>query len=182
MNANQALNRTRIRIDTCADDGMPAGRRYRTRLECTCLDFEALWSPLWTGNGNFTGNLQIITREALASLELVDYYSRFPEIRHLSSTRSANVISALTEIFACHGIPSEIVSDNGPQFSGAEFQQFAVKLGFRHITSSPRYPQGNGLVERCVQTVKAMLKKARFTGESLAWLCSRTEQLRMRRP
>ena len=59
-------------------------------------------------------------------------------------------------------------SDNGPQFSGAEFQQFAVKLGFRHITSSPRYPQGNGLVERCVQTVKAMLKKARFTGESFS--------------
>ena len=39
---------------------------------------------------------------------LVDYYSRFPEIRHLSSTLSANVISAMTEIFACHGIPSEI--------------------------------------------------------------------------
>ena len=49
-------------------------------------------------------------------------------------TRSANVISAMTEIFACHGIPSEIVSDNGPQFSGAEFQQFTVK----HISSSPR--------------------------------------------
>ena len=101
-------------------------------------------------------------------LVAMDYYSRFPEIRHLSSTRSANVISAMTEIFACHGIPSEIGSDNGPQFSGAEFQQFAVKLGFRHITSSPRYPQGNGLVERCVQTVKAMLKKARFTGESFS--------------
>ena len=44
--------------------------RPGTRLECTCLDFEALWSTLWTGNGNLTGNLQIITREALASLEL----------------------------------------------------------------------------------------------------------------
>ena len=46
------------------------------RLECTCLDFEALWSPLWTGNGNFTGNLQISTREALASLELGLHYSK----------------------------------------------------------------------------------------------------------
>ena len=45
-------------------------RETNVRLECTFLDFEALWSPLWTGNGNFTGNLQIITREAKASLEL----------------------------------------------------------------------------------------------------------------
>ena len=68
---------------------------------------------------------------------LVDYYSRFPEIRCLSSTRSAKVISTMTEIFACHGIPTEIVSDNGQQFSGAEFQQFAAQFSFRHTTSPP---------------------------------------------
>ncbi|KAK3747909.1 hypothetical protein QZH41_010212 [Actinostola sp. cb2023] len=50
---------------------------------------------------------------------------------------------------------------NGPQFSCAEFQEFAKKYEFKHITSSPRYPQSNGLVERTVQTVKHILKKAK---------------------
>ena len=52
---------------------------------CTCLDFEALWSLLWTGNGNFTGNLQIITREALASLELIDDFIEMISSSHQSA-------------------------------------------------------------------------------------------------
>ena len=37
---------------------------------------------------------------------------------------------------------------------------FAISYGFRHDTSSPRYPQSNGQVERAVRTVKQLLKKA----------------------
>ena len=44
----------------------------------------------------------------------VDYYSRFPEVRKLSSIRSTNVIQALRAIFSCHGIPADVFSDNGP--------------------------------------------------------------------
>lgn len=94
---------------------------------------------------------------------VVDYYSRFPELRKLSSTRAANVITAMKEIFACHGVPCEVISDNGPQFSCREFGEFARQYGFHHSTSSPRYPQGNGLVERCVRTVKDMLTKVRLS-------------------
>ena len=75
------------------------------------------------------------------------------------------VVSAMKEIFACHGIPNNVVSDNGPQFVSQEFAQFASTYGFSHTTSSPRYPQGNGLVERTVQTVKALLKKSLFAKE-----------------
>jgi transposase InsO family protein len=40
------------------------------------------------------------------------------------------------------------VSDNGPQFSSAEFDQFAKSWGFDHITSSLFHPQGNALAEK----------------------------------
>ena len=93
-------------------------------------------------------------------LLVVDYFSRYPEAIKLSSTTSANVIAALKTVFARHGIPEIVRSDNGPQYSSsAEFAQFASTYGFSHVTSSLRYPQSNGHVERAVQTVKRMLKK-----------------------
>ena len=51
-------------------------------------------------------------------------------------------------------------SDNGPQFSSNAFAQFAEEYAFTHITTSPRYSQANWEVERAVQTVKHLLKKA----------------------
>lgn len=53
-----------------------------------------------------------------------------------------------------------LVSDNGPQFSGLIFKAFARQYGFEHVTSSPYYPQSNGLAEKALQIVKCLLKKA----------------------
>lgn len=91
---------------------------------------------------------------------LVDYFSRFIEIAHLSLTRSADVIVHLKSIFARHGIPEILITDNGPQFACQEMKEFANEYCFEHVTSSPRYPQSNGEAERAVRTVKNLLKKA----------------------
>ena len=92
-------------------------------------------------------------------LVISDYYSRFLEILHLSSTTSAHVIQRLKTVFARFGIAEEVVSDNGPQFSSAEFQNFSKELDFKHVTSSPHHPQGNGHAERAVQAAKKILKQ-----------------------
>ena len=91
-------------------------------------------------------------------LLLVDYFSRYPEVIRLTSTTSASVISAMKSVLARHGIPSTIVSDNGPQYDSAEMKTFASLYGFKHITSSPHYPQSNGQAERTVKTVKGLLQ------------------------
>ena len=93
-------------------------------------------------------------------LLVVDYYSRFIEIAKLSGESSGEVIKHLKSIMARHGIPEQIMSDNGPQFAAAEFDRFSKEYGFSHKTSSPQYPQSNGEAERAVQTVKQLLKKA----------------------
>ena len=96
--------------------------------------------------------------EGKTYLIAVDYFSRYPEVLTLSTTTLRSVITALKSLFSRHGIPREVVSDNGPQFSADEFGQFAKEFNFRHTTSSPHFPQSNGHAERGVQTVKHLLK------------------------
>ena len=90
---------------------------------------------------------------------VVDYFSRWVEVRRLDSTTSEDIIHKLKSIFATHGIPEIMVSDNGPQYSSAVFKKFSEEYGFLHVTSSPKYPQANGAAERAVQTIKNLLKK-----------------------
>ena len=54
-------------------------------------------------------------------------------------------------LFARHGVPEVVKSDNGPLYSSGEFAELAKTWGFRHVTSIPFYPQYNGLVERTVE-------------------------------
>lgn len=91
---------------------------------------------------------------------VTDYYSNYPEVQTLPTTTSKAVISCMKSIFARHGVPMEVFTDNGPQFSSAEFKQFAEEWEFVHTTSSPHYPRSNGLVESSVKTVKSLMKKA----------------------
>ena len=109
-------------------------------------------------------------------LLIIDYFSRYVEIAQLSHTKSTDIIVHVKSIFARHGIPEVLISDNGPQFSGQAFTLFAATYGFRHITSSPRFPQSNGEAERAVQTVKSFLKKA--SDPYLALLAYRATPLR----
>lgn len=93
-------------------------------------------------------------------LVVADYFSRYIEVAYLGqSTKSLPVISKMKAIFARWGIPSEVVSDNGPQFDSNEFANFAIEYGFDHITSSPTYAQSNGAVESAVKTAKKLLEQ-----------------------
>lgn len=92
-------------------------------------------------------------------LLIVDYFSRFIEISKLTRTTSEDIIAHTKSIFARHGIPEVVYSDNGPQFRADVYKQFAVDYQFKHVTSSPYFPQSNGEAERAVGTIKNLLKK-----------------------
>ena len=103
--------------------------------------------------------MDLFEHKGKSFLIVVDYYSRWIEVKQLQGQSTTAVISSLKEIFAVHGIPDLVVSDNGPQFANENFRKLAEEYGFVHTTSSPRYPQANGEAERGVRTVKALLKK-----------------------
>ena len=72
----------------------------------------------------------------------------------MESTTIEAVIKHLQQIFATHSIPHQIVSDNGPQFTGEKFSQFCLSRGIHHTKTAPYHPRSNGEVERLVQTFK----------------------------
>ena len=78
-------------------------------------------------------------------LVLVDAYSKWPEVCQVSTTTSRQTVEILAEIFAMHGFPRIFVSDNGPQFSSAEFAAFLTSHHILHHTSAPYHPVTNGL-------------------------------------
>jgi hypothetical protein len=89
----------------------------------------------------------------------VDYLSGYFEYDRLASKRCKDVINALRQQWARHGIPEQVISDNNP-FNSAEFKEFAAEWEFQHITSSPNYPQSNGRAENAVKTAKRLIQKA----------------------
>ena len=94
-------------------------------------------------------------------LLMIDYLSNYPEMALFPSMSATCVITHMKSVFARHGIPQIVYSDNGPCYSCKEFQSFAEEYDFKHVTSSPLYAQSNGKAEKGVHIVKQLLKKAK---------------------
>uniref|UniRef100_A0A8C9TGR2 Gypsy retrotransposon integrase-like protein 1 n=1 Tax=Scleropages formosus TaxID=113540 RepID=A0A8C9TGR2_SCLFO len=97
-------------------------------------------------------------------LIVMDAYARWPEIVPMQSTTSAKTIEVLRHLFAAYGLPQEVVTDNGPQFTSREFEQFLLLNGVKHTESPAYHPASNGLAERLVQNLKRTLAKNRAVG------------------
>ena len=82
----------------------------------------------------------------------------------MKSPSSVCVIRKLKAHFAHHGIPEQMVTDNGLQFTSCDFLRFAKEWDFKHLTSSSTRSQGNGKAESAVKEAKKILRKCRSSG------------------
>ena len=92
-------------------------------------------------------------------LIVIDSHSKWLEVKTMTTITAHDTILELKEIFSNHGLPDQIVSDNGPSFTAQEFKMFCVSNGIEHITTSPYHPAGNGLAEKAVGIFKAAMIK-----------------------
>lgn len=97
-------------------------------------------------------------------LVAIDRYSRYPEVEIVRSTKASTVIPKLDQMFARHGIPIIIKSDNGPPFNSYEYIRYLEALGIKASFSTPVWPQGNSEVERFMQPLGKALKTAVIEG------------------
>lgn len=98
-------------------------------------------------------------------LIVVDAHSKWIEAVKMRGTDAKTTINVLRTIFARFGLPSQLVTDNGPPFSSQDFNSFCEKNTIKHVTSAPYRPQGNGAAENAVKTIKKCLKRASHEGE-----------------
>ena len=92
-------------------------------------------------------------------LIVIDAFSKWMEIAIAHTATSEATMEGLRNMFATHGVPDTLVSDNGSCFTSEEFASFCNGNNITHITSHPFHPASNGLAERSVQTLKAKLKR-----------------------
>ena len=109
------------------------------------------WIELGSDTCEFKGRLFLV---------VVCYYSAWIEIKPLLSLSSYNVIQEFKGIFSCYGVPELLRSDNAGCYTSESFKNFAQTWGFDQRFSSPRYPESNGLAERCVGIFKNLVRKS----------------------
>ena len=111
-------------------------------------------------------HIDFAEKDGLYFLVLIDSHSKWIEVSSMKSITSEKTIAVLRHVFTSFGIPEEIVSDNGPQFSSAEFSSFCCSNGIKHTLVPPYHPASNGAAERSVQILKKALLKHVFSEDS----------------
>ncbi|KAJ8724120.1 hypothetical protein PYW07_008100 [Mythimna separata] len=100
-------------------------------------------------------------------LVIVDAHSKWIEALPMRGTNAAATINVFRSTFARFGLPSQLVTDNGPPFSSQEFKFYCEKNCIKHTTSAPYRPQGNGAAENAVKTIKKAIKRAMYEGDDV---------------
>ncbi|XP_062602901.1 uncharacterized protein LOC134264647 [Saccostrea cucullata] len=109
---------------------------------------------------DIVGPLQPITDKGNRYiLTVVDYATRYPEAIALPGIETERVAEALVDIFSRVGVPTEMLSDQGTQFTSDVMKEVSRLLSFKRITTTPYHPMCNGLVEKFNGTLKQMLKR-----------------------
>ena len=97
--------------------------------------------------------------EGLQVLVIIDVHSKWIEAVPMHSATADTTINALHKFFSSFGLPEEIVSDNGTQFTAHQFQTFCERNGIKHSKTPPYHPASNGAAERAVAVVKHAVQK-----------------------
>ncbi|XP_061180784.1 uncharacterized protein LOC133189428 [Saccostrea echinata] len=109
---------------------------------------------------DIVGPLQPITdRGNRYILTIIDYATRYPEAVALHGIETERVAEALVDVFSRVGIPSEMLTDQGSQFTSEVMKEVSRLLSLKRLTTTPYHPMCNGLVEKFNGTLKQMLKR-----------------------
>ena len=102
-------------------------------------------------------------------LIIVDATSGWIECSLPQHRTTENVIETLSSVFCRFGVPRVLVTDNAPEFTSRELNEFCRINGIAKKESPPYHPQSNGVAERGVQTVKNGLRAWRLNTSHISF-------------
>ena len=96
---------------------------------------------------------------------IIDYYSRYPVVEIIRSITATSIVNCLNKVFATHGLPLQIMTDNGSQFISEEFGNFMEENNISHHRVTPYWPAANGEVERFNKVLKKAIQTSHTEGK-----------------
>nr|GEX41284.1 reverse transcriptase domain-containing protein [Tanacetum cinerariifolium] len=95
----------------------------------------------------------------------MDYFTKWIEAKAMATITGGQVKKFVWDNIVCRfGIPSEIISDNGKQFSDNSFKDWCDKLNIIKRFASVKHPQSNRLVERANRSLREGIKSRLWEG------------------
>nr|GEW64035.1 reverse transcriptase domain-containing protein [Tanacetum cinerariifolium] len=89
----------------------------------------------------------------------MDYFTKWIEAKAVATITGGQVKKFVWDNIVCRfGIPGEIISDNGKQFSDNPFKDWCDKLNITQRFASVKHTQSNGLVERANRSLGEGIK------------------------
>ncbi|GKB18591.1 reverse transcriptase domain-containing protein [Tanacetum coccineum] len=100
----------------------------------------------------------------------MDYFTKWIEAKSVATITGNQVKKFMWDNIVCRfGLPGEIVSDNGKQYSDNPFKDWCGKLSITQRFTLVKHPQSNGLVERANQSLGEGIK-ARLDEGNKNWI------------
>lgn len=92
-------------------------------------------------------------------LVMIQPFTRWTELVAMPDATAETVAEAFFDrVIARHGVPTQVLSDQGKQFEGHLFKELCRRYGIRKLRTSAYHPQTNGAVERHNQVIIKHLK------------------------
>jgi transposase InsO family protein len=113
------------------------------------------------------GPLEITTARKRYIIVAIDYLTKWVEAKAITAKEADKIVQFIhEEITTRHGVPKEILSDNGLEFANKTMKDYCLQMGIIQQFASPYHPQTNGLVERMNRTLADTITKiANETGK-----------------
>ncbi|XP_074337280.1 uncharacterized protein LOC141674475 [Apium graveolens] len=92
-------------------------------------------------------------------LVAIDYMTKWAEVKAMRAINQQDCIKFVDSIMMRFGVPMVLISDNGPQFVGSDFEAYLKELEIKHMKAYVAHPQGNGQVEVTNRTILRGLEK-----------------------
>ncbi|KAG0435873.1 Transposon Tf2-6 polyprotein, partial [Dictyocoela muelleri] len=137
-------------------------KNYRTRHDITRniktpeRIFKTISSDIYGPFNTYDNDDNVILSKNYI-LTITDHCSRYTSAFHLNQITSKNLITFFIKWFKTYGIPKNIITDNGKQYTSTTFENFLLKNDIIHIKTSPYNPQSNGISERINQSITRIL-------------------------